>query len=320
MRSGYRLTSFALVVAVAAATISASAVARRRQPLPPPTVKLELYSQSESPRNAQARAAITVTRQRPGRSGKPGARPTITTGSVTSSTTSRGSPPPVVYPSLPEGSSLAQDPTPLGAGTFWYPDGSGHYCIYQPNSVLPCFTLTTPGGPATPDVGPAALAASAAAQIDLSPGEVRTSPQRAGVTGAASWFWLDPTPSEQTRTVSLAGETVTVDARPTVRWQLGDGSAASGPGIAYQPGPSPTGAVTHSYDTRCLPGDQGRDPDVLPSCGAHGYQVTATVSWSFDYRATGPISATGTLPSRSTATGIDYPVSEVRAFLTGSSG
>jgi hypothetical protein len=225
-----------------------------------------------------------------------------------------------VYPPLPERSSLAQDPTPLGAGTFWYPDGSGHECIYQPNSVLPCYTLTTQGGQGIPNVGPETLAASAAAQIDVSPGQVEVSPERAGVTGAASWFWLEPAPSEHTRTVSLAGETVTVDATPTVRWQFGDGDDAAGAGIPYQPGPPPDGAVTHSYDTRCLPADQGRDPNVLPSCGAHGYQVSATVSWSFDYRASGQVDTSGTLPTRSTTTRLNYPVSEVRAFLTGSSG
>jgi hypothetical protein len=309
------------MVAVAAAMVCATALARRRQPSPPPTVKLELYSQSESPSHAQARAAISVARHRPEHSGKSGALATITTRSVApSSSTARNSPRPVVYPSLPEESSFARDPTPLGADTFWYPDGSGHYCLYQPDSVLPCYTLTTAGGQAIPAVGPEALAASAAAQIDVSPGHVQVSPERVGVTGAASWFWLNPTPTEQTGTVSLAGETVTVDARPTVRWRFGDGSDASGAGVPYQPGLSPSGAVTHSYDTRCLPGDQGRDPNVLQSCGAHGYQVTTTVSWSFDYRAAGPVGTTGTLPSRSTSTGIDYPVSEVRAFLTGSSG
>jgi hypothetical protein len=149
---------------------------------------------------------------------------------------------------------------------------------------------------------------------------LQVSPPSAGVTGAASWFWLDPRPVVQTRTVSLAGETVTVDATPQVSWQLGEGADASGAGVPYRAGSPPTDAVTHSYETRCLPGDQGRDPNVLPSCGAHGYQVTATVTWNFDYQAEGPVGASGTLPDRSTASGIVYPVSEVRAFLTGSTG
>lgn len=317
MNAHRRLGLLAVSVLVTLA-VSGAAGAGRPRPAPPPNVKLGLYSENAGPSHAQAHIAIHVQQRRPGQRGTPAPPPT-TTRRVPPSTTSSG-PPPVVYPSLPKGSPLAQDPTPLGAGTFWYPDGSGHYCIYKPDSDLPCYTLTTPGGQGVPDVGPEALAANVATQIDVSPGHVQASPERAGITGAASWFWLDPTPSEQTRTVSLAGETVTVDARPTVRWHFGDGSDQSGAGVPYRPGPPPTAAVTHSYDTRCLPGDQSRDPNVLPSCGPRGYQVTATVSWSFDYRAAGPVGTTGTLPTRSTTTGIDYPVSEVRAFLTGSNG
>jgi len=280
-----------------------SARASGPRPSPPPSIKLGLYSENAGPSQAQAHVAIHVRSRSPGSSGKPTAPPTVTTS-----------------PTLPESSSFAQDPTPLGPGTFWYPDGSGHECIYQADSVLPCYTLTTPDGQASPDIGPEALAASAAAQIDVNPGQVRTSPEGGGITGAASWFWLDPSPAEQTATLSLAGETVIVDASPTVRWQFGDGADASGAGVSYQPGTPPSDAVTHSYDTRCLPGDQGHDPNVLPSCGSAGYRVTATVSWSFNYRAAGPLATSGTLPSRSTTTGIEYPVSEVRAFLTGSSG
>lgn len=319
--SVHRWLGVLVILAIAAVAPAGTAGASRPRPSPPPTVKLGLYSENAGPSHAQAHVAIHVHSRTPGHGGTPAPPPTITTRRVAPSATSSGSqPPPVVYPSLPEGSSFAQDPTPLGAGTFWYPDGSGHYCIYQTDSVLPCYTLTTPGGQTIPDVGPGSLATVAAAQIDVSAGQVRTSPERTGVTGAASWFWLDPTPSEQTRTVSLAGETVTVDARPDVEWKFGDGSSASGAGVPYQPGSPSTDAITYSYDTRCLPGDQGRDPNVLPSCGRHGYQVTATVSWSFDYHATGTIDTSGTLPTRSTTTGIDYPVSEVRAFLTGSSG
>jgi hypothetical protein len=319
MTSQRRLATLVLLGGVAAATICTTALARHRPPPSPPTVKLGLYSQVESPTRAKAHVAIRVAKHRPGRTGQPGT-PTVTIARTAPPSATTSPQPPVVYPTLPEGSPLAQDATPLGPGTFWYPDGSGHYCLYQPDSVLPCFTLTTPGGAAVPDVGPETLAASAAAQIDVTAGQVQTSPARAGVTGAASWFWLDPPPTEQTKTVSLAGESVTVDATPKVSWQFGDGINASGAGVPYRAGSPPSDAVTHSYETRCLPGDQGRDPNVLESCGARGYQVIATVTWSFNYQATGPLGASGSLPARSTASGLAYPVSEVRAFLTGSTG
>jgi hypothetical protein len=74
--------------------------------------------------------------------------------------------------------------------------------------------------------------------------------------------------------------------------------------------------VLHRYQTRCLPGDQGRDLYVLSSCGADGYRVQAMLTWSIDYQASGPLSASGSLPSRTTATTLGYPVSEARGFLT----
>ncbi len=119
--------------------------------------------------------------------------------------------------------------------------------------------------------------------------------------------------------VSLGGETVTVAATPTVDWVFGDGStlADGGAGRTYAAGPPPADAVLHTYQTRCLPGDRGHNPDVLADCGNDGYDVGATVTWQFSYHASGPIDQSGTVPARSTQTGIAYPVSEARAFLVG---
>jgi len=211
-----------------------------------------------------------------------------------------------------------KDGQPAGPGSFWYQDGAGHVCIYAPSSVLPCFTVTglANGGAAVAPLSPATIAAHVADRISLSPGELKASPTSAGLTGAASWFWLDPAPSTQQLSVSLAGESVTVTATPQIRWQFGDGSSLDGgAGVAYQPGPVPPAAITHVYDTRCLPGDHGHDPYVLSSCGNNGYQLVATVRWQINYRANGPIAASGTLPSRTTTTSAAYPVSEARAFL-----
>jgi hypothetical protein len=144
------------------------------------------------------------------------------------------------------------------------------------------------------------------------------SPSGSGLTGAASWFWLVPAPATEHVSVSLAGEAVTVTAVPQITWEFGDGSSVDGgPGVPYEPGPVPSAAITHVYDTRCLPGDQGHDPYVLASCASDGYQLIATVRWQISYEADGPIAASGTLPMRTTSTSVAYPVSEARAFLVG---
>jgi hypothetical protein len=169
-------------------------------------------------------------------------------------------------------------------------------------------------------VSPSAVAASLAAQLTLQPGAITATPAR-GVTGAASWFWLDPAPTDQQLTETLDGETVTVDASPSVSWQFGDGASSAGnAGVPYQPGTPPPDAVTHVYETRCLPGDQGSDPYVLGSCGPDGYQVTAEIDWAVSYSAQGPISETGTLQDQTTKATISYPVTEIRGFLTGGTG
>jgi hypothetical protein len=186
--------------------------------------------------------------------------------------------------------------------------------VYAPGSVLPCYTLI---GPGAPGVDPAAIAASVADRLPLLPGRIRTSPGPAGLTGAVSWFWLDPAPRVEELTVTLAGETVAVTAEPSlIEWRFGDGAALQrGPGLPYRAGPPPTGAVVHVYETRCLPGDPGRNPYVLGSCGASGYKLEAVVVWRISYVASGPIDASGTLPTRTTAAEAPYPVSESRGFL-----
>jgi hypothetical protein len=226
-----------------------------------------------------------------------------------------------VTPTLSSQSPLLRDPTPAGPNSMWYTTLAGQRCIYLPNSETPCFNLVNPQPAASgPGQGnPAAMAAAAAALLPLLPGRIETAPSAHanGLTGAPSWFWLEPSPGAKTASVSLGGEQVTVTATPSVSWSFGDGAQPKqGPGVPYRPGSPPTGAVVHVYQTRCLPGDQGRDPDVLPSCGAGGYPVRASVDWAIAYKGTGPVTANGALPSRTTATALTYPVSEARGFLT----
>lgn len=283
------------------------------------------FSQQYSQSRAGAGARIDFHRRS---SGRPASRsePVATVAVHVSSgtppktiggTTDTPSPQPP-YPPLPASSPVLKRPQPAGPGSFWYQDGAGHVCMYAPNSVLPCFTVTGAGngGPAAAPLTPATIAAHVAERLTLSPGQVKASPSTAGLTGAASWFWLDPAPTTERLSVSLAGEAVTVTAVPQISWRFGDGASVDGgPGVSYQPGSVPPDAITHVYGTRCLPGDQGHDPYVLQSCGRDGYQLTATVSWQISYRAAGPVAASGALPTRTTSSSDAYAVSEARGFL-----
>jgi hypothetical protein len=208
---------------------------------------------------------------------------------------------------------------------------NGETCLELPAPTVPCYGVTpaapqAPGKPAKsrPAINPAVLAATVASRMSLLAGAIEASPSAhtAGLTGAASWFWLAPSPAPQSLSVSAGAERVTVTAAVgSVRWDFGDGnSLIAGPGVPYHPGAVPTGAVRHVYETRCLPGDQGHDPNVSASCGPGGYQVRAVVEWTISYQAAGPVTAGGALPARATDTTISYPVSEVRAFLTGAGG
>jgi hypothetical protein len=138
------------------------------------------------------------------------------------------------------------------------------------------------------------------------------------LTGAASWFWLSPRPATQSLSVAARGEHVTVTAAAaSVLWRFGDGSTTTGgSGVPYQPEASSPQAIRHVYATRCLPGDQGRDPNVSSTCGPNGYEVHAAIEWRISFQASGPITTGGPLPTRSTEASLTYPVSEARAFLT----
>ncbi|MDQ3379539.1 MAG: hypothetical protein M3546_04345 [Actinomycetota bacterium] len=284
---------------------------------PPVEIELGYYSQQIDRGRVRIGASIEVEGDTPGRHTTPASRrPSRSVRLPLKGGATDDLPEP--YPGLAMDSTLAQDPQPFGPGSFWYPVGRGRVCIYAPNSVLPCYTLVGPAGaPAGPALDPVAIAAAVADRLPLPPGRISKSPNVTGLAGADSWFWLDPAPRTQEVTVSIVGETVTVMAEPSaVAWRFGDGEELlGGAGRAYRPGPPPEDAIVHTYETRCLPGDQDRNPYVLGSCGSSGYEVEALVAWRISYSATGLVEANGTLPTRTTATSIAYPVSEARGFL-----
>jgi hypothetical protein len=277
-------------------------------------------SQQRGPSRASVGASVEVSSRSPGNGGASSSAP------VAGSEASSGPAPPAM-PTLPSNSPKLTNPRPYGPNSFWYPTVEGQRCAYVPASNGICFNIVQAEEPAAapPPVNPAALAEAAANRVALAPGRIQASPSThtAGLTGTPSWFWLSPAPPS-TRTVSVAarGEHVTVTASAsTVRWAFGDGSSlAGGAGVPYQPGSVPSDAILHSYETRCLAGDQGHDPNVLASCGPEGYTVAATVEWGVSFIAHGPITSSGTLATRSTATSLTYPVSEARAFLSSAGG
>jgi hypothetical protein len=287
-------------------------------------IKVGWYSQQVRPSRAAVGGHIQASASR--------APATRDRGGTTAGTTQRvvvtirrahaGANLPPPFPPLSTSSPILRHQHPFGPDSFWYTDAAGHACQYVPDSVTPCFTLVGPGTTSgAGQLSPSAVAESLTRRVELAPGEINTSPSRAGLTGAPSWFWLDPAPRRQSLSISLAGETVNVIADPTVEWRFGDGATLDGgPGVPYQADAQPADAIQHAYETRCLPGDQGHDPYVLASCSPEGYSVEALVIWHITYSAAGPVGGTGTLPTRTTDSTTSYPVSESRAFLVGGGG
>ena len=285
-------------------------------------IRIGINAQQYGPGRARVAAHIHASAARSGEAQDQGASSGSTHVVVVTVKTRGGAASlPPRFPPLSTSSPFLKDQHPGGPGSFWYTDGAGHACPYVPNSVGPCFTLIGPGSNSAGQVSPAVVAQSLARRVELAPGAIKTSPTTAGLTGAQSWFWLDPAPTRQSLSISLAGETVNVTADPTVEWRFGDGASLDGGvGVPYQADAPPSDAITHVYDTRCLPGDQGHDPYVLASCGQDGYSVEALVLWRISYSAAGPVAGSGALPARTTEASTAYPVSESRAFLLSGGG
>jgi hypothetical protein len=285
-------------------------------------VSIGVYSQAESRSRARIGGSVSVGYETSGSAGSTG-RSTSSTYSGGGPTESTSSTTGASYPMLSSDAAILSDPTPQGEGTFWFGSAGGQRCIYNSANNGQCYNVAGPGAaaPRARRVDPRVLAEIAAGRLPLLPGEIDASPSReaAGLTGAPSWFWLNPRPAVEELTVTQGPERVSVTAVPSsVMWEFGDGEQAdAGPGRPFAEGASERqGAVRHRYRTRCLPGDQGHDPYVRPSCTADGYEVEASVEWTVTFAATGPIELSGSLPPRTTATTLAYPVGEVRGFLT----
>jgi hypothetical protein len=290
----------AALVALLLAVLAASQALGRGSPV----VAVGGFSSQVSPDSARAEATVSVPTPAAGGSG------------ASAAGAGSGAPAPPPPPTLASDSPLLANPAPAGPGSLWYQGAFGERCVYAPDASPLCYAIVAP---AQPSLDVPATAASLAGQLSLSLAPIEASPSAAdrGLTGATSWFWLEAPPAAKELSLSLDGETVTVSARPgPVAWSFGDGtSLEGGAGIPFEPGAVPAAAVTHVFGTRCLPGDRGADPYVLPACGRGGYTVSAAVGWTIGYRASGWLSESAALPGRSSESELTYPVSEVRSFL-----
>jgi hypothetical protein len=277
------------------------------------------YSGQRGSGRAEIGGSVTEQETAPSSPGTSGGTSSPYSGGSSTSTPVAG------QPSVPSGGEAVpfSDPRFRGAQSRAPIDPNPTACLYFPETPGACPVEAPAAAPRgrrrgrAPPIDPAAVAASIAASMPLLPGEITVNPTAAGWTGVPSWFWLEPAPRTVAAVAVLGAERIVVTAQPHPVWRFGDGAITAGsPGRAYRRGAGVAGSVRHEYETRCLPGDAGRNPHVSESCTAAGYVVEAAVEWSISFVATGPVELSGALPSRTTTTSSEYPVSEVRAFLT----
>ena len=196
-----------------------------------------------------------------------------------------------LYPPLAGELAAAAQAAAVGPGRSGTRTGQATSASTCRARLCSCFTITGTGNtrPAAPPLTPATIAAHVADRLPLSSGEIKTSPPVRGLTGAASWFWLDPAPATEQLTVSLAGEAVTVTAVPEVEWQFGDGSGidgGAGCSVPVGPGPRRTRSRTSTTRAACR-ATTAATRTCSRAAASNGYRLVATVSWRISYRPTG---------------------------------
>jgi hypothetical protein len=146
-------------------------------------------------------------------------------------------------------------------------------------------------------VDPRTIAQRLVRDLPYPAARVGANPATRGLTGLASWFWVDGyTSAPIVDTVTELGMTVTVEATPaSTDWDFGDGTAGNGLGLGVAPPGRST--VTHQYEVRA------------PSA----YRVRALIRLAVRWRlGAGPWETLA--PVVRTAV-LDYPVVSSRAAL-----
>jgi hypothetical protein len=194
---------------------------------------------------------------------------------------------------------------PAGCGFPYVCLGSGIYAGIAPPYIPPA-SAAPPTNANQPAVPPATLAAQAWHDLDLPAPVIETAPPRGtdGLVGLREYFWLAPGQWTPKTTQAQAGKTsVQVSAIPQqLVIQPGPGLpalACDGPGTPYSTATSSQAdPCSYTYQESSL---------FQP---AHGYQVTAAVTWGGTWTGSGGTG--GTLPPVTRTAVFALPVEEGR--------
>jgi hypothetical protein len=168
-------------------------------------------------------------------------------------------------------------------------------------------------------VDPLALAEEAYKTIVLPPPSIHTNPSPNTFVNLPTWLWIDPGGWHPLEATASAGAvTATAVATPSsVTWSMGDGSTVvcPGPGTPYDPDePSQSQSTDCSYTYTQSSADQPSS-DGNPDDGA--YQVSATITWSVTWTATGAPGG-GVLPTLQTTSSVPLRVEQIESVGTAS--
>ena len=204
-------------------------------------------------------------------------------------------------------------PTP--GSWYWVKCPGKTLTIY--NGALSWFPSATPAKTNSPAVAPSALALQAESSLTLPSPIVNLNPSAFSVVNLSSWLWINGETWHSFReTASAGGVSATAIAVPdTVTWSMGDGHTVvcGGPGIPYQPeifdAPQTTDC-SYAY----IKSSAGQpSPDGDSNDGA--YNVTATITWTVSWSATG-VTGGGTLPPLQTSSTVPVRVEQVESVGT----
>lgn len=187
------------------------------------------------------------------------------------------------------------------------------------NGALSWFPTGSPAVAGTPALAPSALAQQAVDSMTLPSPVVNLNPSAFSVVNLSSWLWIDPQAWHSFRATATAGSvSATAVAVPsTVSWTMGDGHSVvcGGPGTPYQPTmPEAVQTTDCSYTyLRSSAGQPSADGDGDSNNGA--FRVTATITWTVSWLATG-VAGGGLLPPLHTSSTVPVRVEQVESVGT----
>jgi hypothetical protein len=161
------------------------------------------------------------------------------------------------------------------------------------------------------------LAQQAVDSLTLPSPVVDLNPSAFSIVNLSSWLWIDPQIWHSFRATATAGSvSATAVAVPSnVSWSMGDGHSVvcAGPGTPYQPtmpAEAQTTDCSYTYASSSA-GQPSSDSD--PNNGA--FKVTATITWTVNWLATG-VAGGGALPPLHTTSTVRVRVEQVESVGT----